>query len=65
MCVFAVIFDEMDFNNNLVLYPKSNGKKFIKYGKSVKADIIDRNDIDQIIIEAEDIMMQNRRLVKN
>ena len=60
MCVFAVIFDEMDFNNNLVLYPKSNGKKFIKYGKSVKADIIDRNDIDQIINEADDIMMQTR-----
>jgi hypothetical protein len=33
MCVFAVIFDEMDFNNNLVLYPKSNGKKIYKIWK--------------------------------
>lgn len=59
MCVFAVIFDELDFKNNLVLYPKSNGKTFTKYGKLVKAEIIEKNDINQIIDEAEDMMNKN------
>ena len=56
MCAFAVIFDEIDFNNNLVLYPTTNGKEYIKYGKLVKAEIIETNDINEIISEAKDIM---------
>ena len=58
MCAFAVVFDEYDFKNNLVLYPKTNGKTFTKYGRLVKAEIVEKNDISQIIAEAEDIIFK-------
>ena len=60
MCIFAAIFDEIDFNNNLVIYPKSNGKEFKKYGKLVNAEIIEENNINEIIKAVDDIKDNKR-----
>ena len=48
ICVFAVIFDEMDLDNSLVLYPKSEATKMEIYGSEVEAENIERNDIEEI-----------------
>ena len=57
--IFSIIFDEIDFNNNLVLYPKTDCKDFIKYGKLVRAEINEKNYINQIISRTEDMMGKN------
>ena len=50
LCIFAVVFDETDLQNNLILYPRSqNGKPFEKYGRRVEAEMIETNDVDKIL----------------
>ena len=50
LCLFSVIFDETDLKNNLVLYPRSlYGKRFVKYGKTVEAQEIEKNDVNKIL----------------
>ena len=49
VCYFAVVFDEMDFGSNLIIYPKSqNGKELTIYGNLFDADAIERNNINKI-----------------
>ena len=49
ICYFAVIFDEMDINSNLITYPRSqNGEEFEIYGNLFDSVKIDQNDISAI-----------------
>ena len=48
VCAFAVIFDDIDINNNLVLYPKSESPDLEIYGNQVNAEEIERNDVEKI-----------------
>ena len=48
VCAFAVIFDDVDVNNNLVLYPKSESPDLEIYGKLVDAKEIEKNNVTRI-----------------
>ena len=49
ICFFAVIFDDTDANNNLVLYPRNRkGSEIIIIGQSVEAESIENNNIQEI-----------------
>ena len=49
ICVFAVVFDEMDYNHNLVLYPRSGASKLTIRGNLVDAERVERNDPYEIM----------------
>ena len=49
ICTFAVIFDDMDENRNLIVYPRSqNDVPFTIYGDWVDSEHVERNQIDYI-----------------
>ena len=46
ICYFAVIFDEMDINSNLIIYPRSKkGEDFIIYGEYLDAGDSENNNM--------------------
>ena len=48
-CIFAVIFDDMDFARNMIVYPRSKeGYLFKIFGKFVDSESIERNDVPLI-----------------
>ena len=66
ICLFAVIFDDINNNNNLVVYPKTRDDSlFTIYGKIVDAEKIEKNKPKEItglieeIFENEDFREQN------
>ena len=66
ICLFAVIFDDINNNNNLVVYPKTRDDSlFTIYGKIVDAEKIEKNKPKEItglieeIFENEDFKEQN------
>jgi hypothetical protein len=64
LCIFAVVFDETDLQNNLILYPRSqNGKPFEKYGRRVEAEMIETNDVDKILELTKDTY-ENKNIYK-
>ena len=49
LCYFAVVFDEMDFGSNLVIYPRShNGEELTIYGNLFDAEKIEKNEVEYI-----------------
>ena len=50
ICYFAVIFDELDINSNLIIYPRSqSGEKIDVYGNFFDSEKVEQNDIQTII----------------
>ena len=48
-CMFAVVFDDIDINNALVLFPRSQeGYQITMYGQYVDSKDIERNNIGEI-----------------
>ena len=48
-CMFAVVFDDIDINNALVLFPRSQeGEEITMYGQYVDSKDIERNNIGEI-----------------
>ena len=49
LCYFAVIFDEMDFGSNLVIYPRShNGEELTMYGNLFDAEKVEKNEVQYV-----------------
>ena len=49
ICLFAVILDDIDIDNNLIIYPKPrDGYSFTAYGKIVDTEIIEKNEPSEI-----------------
>lgn len=52
LCIFAVIFDDMDIKSNLVVYPRiTNGKISRKYGRMIDAELVETNNMVEVIRE--------------
>ena len=64
ICVFATIFDEMDFNHNLVLYPRSGAPDLTIRGKIIDSEKIERNDVNEIMKVMGEINTENDCLVQ-
>ena len=48
-CIFAIIFEDMELVNNLIIYPRSRkGQSFQIFGKFVDREIMDLNNFEAI-----------------
>ena len=77
ICLFAVILDDIDIDNNLIIYPKPrDGYSFTAYGKIVDTEIIEKNEPSEIddlvtkVLDKEEFKEENnyiylRNLKKN
>ena len=64
ICLFAVIFDDMDENSNLVLYPRNKaGSNINIYGQLVNSEPIERNNVNDIFNLFKDTFDNNNHKV--
>ena len=57
LCIFAVVFDDMDVGSNLVVYPRiTNGMISKRYGSMVPAEEVETNRVIGVIKKSIEIM---------
>ena len=60
ICVFAIVFDDMDINSSLVVYPRiTNGEISKRYGEMVPAEKVETNQIIDVISRFIETMEKN------
>ena len=60
LCIFAVIFDDMDIERNLILYPRSQyGYPMTIYGNFVESPPVERNEVTTVMNFVNEIYENN------